>query len=374
MSFRHHTIALLLTLLAGCQPDAPATYPERLSDWGLLTVTGNPERKRLRLAGDVLPYNLSTPLFSDYAHKLRTVRLPDGEPATYRPDTVFDFPEGTVLSKTFYYPRGEDGVLQLSTTPGTAFRQGVLDLSDVELIETRLLVREQDGWTALPYVWDPDQSEATLRRQGDIRRLRGRDADGVMHDFVYLVPNRNECGGCHITDERSGYIKPIGPAARHLNRSFGHYRNGPAPQLQTWAEQGLLDGLPQNHDSIPALPVWDPEAKDRVNARARAWLDINCAHCHQPGGPADNSGLFLGSSEQDMVRLGRCKPPVAAGRGTGGHRFSLQPGAPAQSILYHRIASTEPDIMMPELGRSLVQQEALSLIASWIEDLPGSCQ
>ncbi|MGM0632240.1 MAG: SO2930 family diheme c-type cytochrome [Pseudomonadota bacterium] len=371
MHLRYCTGAVLLALLAGCQPDTP---PEKLSEWNLLAVTGSAGQKQLRLADDVLPYELATPLFSDYARKLRTVRLPAGRSASYRPEEPFRFPEGTVLSKTFYYPIDEDGVLQLTATSGTELRDGGLDLSAVELIETRLLVRERDGWTALPYVWNPDQSEATLRRQGDIRRLSGRDDDGTEHEFAYLVPNRNECGGCHITEESTGRIEPIGPAARHLNRRFDHYRTGPAPQLRTWAERGLLEGLPEDHDAIPALPVWDAAATDRTEARARAWLDINCAHCHQPGGPADNSGLFLGSFEQDRVRLGHCKPPVAAGRGTGGHRFSLQPGAPRQSILYHRMASTEPDVMMPELGRSLVQQEALTLIGRWIEELPGSCQ
>ena len=56
-----------------------------------------------------------------------------------------------------------------------------------------------------------------------------------------------------------------------------------------------------------------------LDDRARAYLDINCSHCHNPNGPADTSGLNL---EPDALAaaLGVCKPPIAAGGGTGGSR------------------------------------------------------
>ncbi|MEX1197898.1 MAG: SO2930 family diheme c-type cytochrome [Pseudohongiellaceae bacterium] len=370
---RRLTGLILVTALTACGPNEPDDYPEQLSEWELMEISDGPDGSRqLVLAGDVVPYELATPLFSDYAQKLRTIRFPEDAPARYREDEPLAFPPGTVISKTFYYPRHADGSLQLTASTAAGVGDHSLDLSDTALIETRLLVRESDGWTALPYVWNAEQNEATLRIQGDIRPLAGMDETGQTHAFHYLVPNRNECGSCHITDERSGKLRLIGPTARQLNAVFEH-RNGASTQLQHWAEQGWLTGLPDDPDSIPSVPVWGPSATDRTEERARAWLDINCGHCHRPDGPADNSGLFLHAAETSMARLGRCKPPVAAGRGTGGNRFSLQPGAPEQSILYHRIASTEPDVMMPELGRSLVQQEALTLISRWIAELPGAC-
>jgi hypothetical protein len=54
----------------------------------------------------VLPYDLNTPLFTDYAHKLRTVWMPKGQSAVYNAENTFDFPVGTIISKTFYYPKG----------------------------------------------------------------------------------------------------------------------------------------------------------------------------------------------------------------------------------------------------------------------------
>jgi hypothetical protein len=46
--------------------------------------------------------------------------------------------------------------------------------------------------------------------------------------------------------------------------------------------------------------------------------------------------------------------------------YDVVAGHPEQSILVHRMESTEPKILMPELGRSLVHKEGLELIREWI--------
>lgn len=107
--------------------------------------------------------------------------------------------------------------------------------------------------------------------------------------------------------------------------------------------------------------------------RARAWLEINCASCHNPRGPARTSGLFLEYDQLEPTALGVCKPPVAAGRGSGGRAYGIVPGDPDASILTFRIESTELDIKMPELGRNLVDAEGVALIRAWIAAMPGAC-
>jgi hypothetical protein len=37
------------------------------------------------------------------------------------------------------------------------------------------------------------------------------------------------------------------------------------------------------------------------------------------------------------------------------------------------MASTGADIMMPELGRSTVDEEGVALIAAWIDAMAGGC-
>ena len=111
----------------------------------------------------------------------------------------------------------------------------------------------------------------------------------------------------------------------------------------------------------PRLAVWDDPKSGTLDARARAWLEINCAHCHSPEGPARNSGLDLLASQRNPTRFGINKPPVAAGIGSGGLAFDIVPGQPDKSILVYRIASTHPGIMMPELGKRLVHEEGVAL-------------
>ena len=48
---------------------------------------------------------------------------------------------------------------------------------------------------------------------------------------------------------------------------------------------------------------------------------------------------------------------------------AIAPGAPDQSFLLYRLASDDPGIMMPELGRGLVHEEGVALIREWIASL-----
>ncbi len=115
----------------------------------------------------------------------------------------------------------------------------------------------------------------------------------------------------------------------------------------------------------PRLPDWK-DAGESLERRARAYLDVNCGHCHKPDGPASNSGLFLTWETPAGPHIGIGKGPVAAGRGSGGRMVSIDPGHPERSILYYRMESTEPGVMMPELGRTLPDDAALALVRDWI--------
>jgi uncharacterized repeat protein (TIGR03806 family) len=185
---------------------------------------------------------------------------------------------------------------------------------------------------------------------------------------VYLVPNTDQCAGCHVEVEgREQRLRPLGPTARQLNVDFVH-ADGRENQLVRWARHGLLKDGP----APDAAPRWTLEHAG-VAGRARAYLDVQCAHCHSPRGPAASSGLYLEYAEASPERLGVCKTPVAAGRGSGGLRYDIVPGRPEESILFHRMASREPDVMMPELGRSLRDDAGLELVRLFIASLPGAC-
>ncbi|WP_249040888.1 SO2930 family diheme c-type cytochrome [Marilutibacter maris] len=388
--WRAAALALLMVALVACKPvSGPVRFhaegqPATLAEWNLFVR----EDGVMAPSAGVVPYDLNTPLFSDYAHKLRTVWMPEGKAAVYDGEATFDFPVGTIISKTFYYPRvaGEaadsDAVLRSQGGEG-ALAGGRLQLDKVRLIETRLLVRREAGWVALPYVWNREQTEARLMRSGELVPLtlvEGDDGAGgresaMRESALYQVPDQNQCAGCHGTEIRSRALEPIGPKARHLNRDFDYVDTDDSPvrenQLRHWRAQGYLRDLPAD-GAMPRVADWR-DGTQTVEARARAYLDINCAHCHSPGGPGNTSGLWLGSAVDQPLRLGRCKLPIAAGHGTGDRRFGIVPGHPERSILSYRMISTDPGVMMPELGRSVVHREGVALIEAWIAAQTGEC-
>lgn len=336
-----HVFALLILALSACSAPAGvrdsiilgAEPAPRLSDYGFFTSS----RAGAPPSDGVLAYDLVNALFSDYAGKHRLVYVPKGRQAAYNPDKVFDFPVGSVLIKTFAFaPDMRD--------PG----------KDERWIETRLLIRKADGWVAYPYIWNDAQTEAVYSPVGGARPIQTISPAGEPLSIAYAIPNRNQCKECH---QQGKAFTPIGPSARNLNHP------GPAGvnQLADWVARGLLDRAPAD---APAAP--DAFAPGPLDARARAWLDINCAHCHKAGGGASNSGLFLAWQESDPTGWGVHKRPVAAGRGAGNNDFVIEPGHPDKSILVHRISSSETGVAMPELGRSVIDQKGLALIREWI--------
>jgi uncharacterized repeat protein (TIGR03806 family) len=335
--------------------DASA-YPEKLSAWGLLQVDGD----QLQVSTDNHVYDLNTALFTDYALKLRTVYMPAGSSASFQVQASFDLPNGSIIAKTFFYHTNAQKAVRLNAdwdgNPAS------LDMNSVKLIETRLLVKQADGWHALPYIWRGD--DAYLAITGDMFELPTSAGD----DLIYVVPTRNQCASCHAENHTTGDLVPIGMKARHLHRQDPV--NG-ANQLTAWHARGQLQGLPPLQ-TITANARMDDTQADLTH-RARSYLDINCGHCHNPAGAADTSGLLLDVQTQEPGALGVCKPPIAAGRGSGGFLYSIVPGTADNSILTFRMSTTNPATMMPELGRSLVHREGLNLVSEWIDAMPGAC-
>ncbi|NJS13899.1 MAG: hypothetical protein HC788_03830 [Sphingopyxis sp.] len=294
------------------------TMPTKLSAFGLFH--SNDPSRPLSSFG----YDLRTPLFSDYTDKRRFVSLPPGKQAVVGADGVVHFPVGTVLVKSF----------------------GWADVNGGRPVETRLLIHRKAGWLALPYVWDADGKDATLKVAGARVAVSFRPPNGQAQSISYAVPNKNQCKECHSLN---GALVPIGPKARNL----------------------VLDGGAARHFANPAalkpiMPRWDDAKSGTLEGRARAYLDVNCAHCHNPAGSASNSGLFLGWDVTDPKPLGIGKRPVAAGRGSGGRDFAIASGNPDASIMIYRLESTEPGVAMPEVGRSTVHREGADLLRQWI--------
>jgi uncharacterized repeat protein (TIGR03806 family) len=344
---------LLLVLAAcggskdDCRPRVPTdgTVPGTLAEWcQVALVNGDVARKQ-----DVVPFDLTTPLFSDGAIKRRTVRLPPGAAAGYGDTEVFDFPDGTVFTKSF------------------GFRSDARDTSlPIRWIETRVEWKAAGTWNFMAYRWNDTQTEAVAEPGGEVVSFSYVDADGASQSAHYLVPSQQQCALCH---SQTGPLAPIGPKARFLNADYA-YPEGTENQLSHWSRLGILSGAP-DPASAPKLPnASDPNA-GTVEQRARTYLEANCAFCHSPAGTASGTGLLLLASVTDPLRFGVCKRPVAAGAGAGGRPYDIVPGDPDQSIIPYRMAATTPSVAMPQIGRSIVDTHGLQLVTDWITSLGG---
>jgi uncharacterized repeat protein (TIGR03806 family) len=346
----------------GCQNKSNISAPTALkvkAEMSLLNHVLTDEKKFLSEYGffkgpiaelipnsDVYPYDINNPLFSDYALKKRFVFLPSGNKMKIEDSGEVTFEVGSILIKNFYYPADYND-----------------EETKVRNIETRLLIKGEEGWKPLNYIWNKDQTDAELNFIGDKQTVQFTDANYTTRSFSYQIPNLNECKNCHIKGKD---ITPIGPTIAQLNKKYS-FSEEHLNQLETFQNWSLID-LPIHPFKLSKLPVWN-DTKATLEDRAKAYLDANCAHCHNSKGSAKNSGLFLTFDENDLRKRGILKPPVAAGKGSGDLEFSILPGHPEASILVYRMKSIDPAIQMPEIGRTLVHQEGVALLEDYIRTL-----
>lgn len=375
--------------------EALAYNCNKLSEYNLFA---NPTDPRSGANEGGLLFDLTTPLFSDYSKKYRIVFLPPGTPAAWKegsrtePNATLDLPVGTVIAKTFSFPHKTSGE---------------------EIIETRLLIHRNstDGgthWEGLPYIWEKDaqgnRTDAKLALGGGKVPVSWDYDDpdpAVVKTYTgsteYTIPHVNQCGTCHANDDYVPGKAPIGLKVRLMNRPMD-YGSGPENQLQHWISAGMLSGAPTltvngSHVATNVLraprfnvpndsyniPSTETARLDQLSAaekdkeyRARAWLETNCAHCHNQKGIAQSTGLFLDMFRTININYGICKSPTTAGSSSGGNQYDIVPGSAATSIASFRVHQANPSTQMPPLARSVVHAEGVTVFDDWINTVVNS--
>ena len=354
----------------GGNGDDKFSAPQFLSEWGLFENI--PEQIPVQ---GIIPYEVTSPLFSDYATKFRFVRIPEGEQIQYSNIERWQNPLGALYVKTFAYP------------------VDVRDPeSEIQLIETRIIAFNQekdvvDMWT---YVYPEDSNEdAELVVWGPTIDVDFINSQGNPVSLNYKVPSTADCRSCHGTGERQ---RTLGPSSGMLNRDH-NYGSDLSPnimnQINYMENLGLFSPKPPPADSgerttyvtNPADPAPTPDEEDfqQLHDRVRSYFNSNCSHCHAPDGEASNKGLFLNWENMDLTNLtiqdlftwGVCKSATSAGNGTTctqGH--DIVPGNTDESLLLCRLNSVTSGERMPPLGRTVVHEEAVTLIQQWITRMP----
>lgn len=338
-------LALLVPALAllrpgGDRPFGPDRRPEARPYLGLPLDESTPPPATLSAAGvftdtraltpisDLIPYDLIVPFWSDGAEKTRWIAVPRGRIRS-APAGEWSFPEGTVFVKHFAL-----GVTRL---------------------ETRILLRGPNGAVrGFSYRWRADASDADLIREGRVETLR-RPINGLTR---WAFPGPTDCRQCHTP--ASGGILGVKP--RQIDREMRYPSGIVDDQLRTWSHLGLIDPPPKGGARLA-------RADDRtapLEARARSYLDANCAHCHRPGGAAaDFDARFV----TPLAEQGLIGAPARINLGIDSAK-QVAPNDPWRSMVLARLATLEPT-KMPPLAHERLDPEGLALLREWIASLPG---
>lgn len=264
---------------------------------------------------------LSSVLFTDYAHKQRLVKVPNGTQMTRLNDGSIDFPNGTILTKTFFYYNDER-----DTSLGK------------KLIETRLLIKENNTWNSATYIWNQNQTDAILKLDGLDTTISWINHNGNNLSTVYHIPTENECMTCHQSNSK---MTPLGPTLINLNRNVD--RNGSIlNQLTHLQNVGMLNSFPASQ--ISQMVNYN-DLNSTLEERGRAYLAMNCAHCHNP-----NSWERSAEREFDF----RYETPL----NEAGILFEEE-----------KIKRALHEREMPLIGTTMLDEEGVSLIVEYLDNL-----
>ena len=231
------------------------------------------------------------------------------------------------------------------------------------LIETRLMIHTPDGWKGAAYVWNDDYSDARLKKVGAVVPIEWIHFDGSRRETTYFVPNMNDCRMCH---QATGTMGPIGLKARQLNRSI-ESPSGAINQLAHWSEKNILKGLPEV-ERISGMAAWSDDSQS-LDDRAAAYLDINCAHCHNLNGLARSSTVILSFLDSDAFYNGKAPAKAEIDFRARGRYTAVSPGVPDHSQLLNRMRSLSFTGRMPRIGRTVPHDEGIALMREWILSL-----
>lgn len=293
----------------------------------------------------VLPYKPISTLFTDYALKKRFIWMPEGAQANFTESyELLDMPVGTILIKSFYY----DNVLPAGAT---------------RIIETRLIYHTEAGWDFAEYIWNDDQTEASLNMDGEFTEVTWLQ-EGEERTINYRIPSRAECFTCHKTQLDP---IPIGLKPQHINSDYS-YADGSTNQLRKLIEMGYLaDNVPAD---IETVIDWRDTAQP-IDLRMRSYVDINCAHCHSDDRHCDYRPVRFAFNETgDNTNLGVCVDPETP---LPPNTKIVVPGDIDTSVLYFRVNSEAEEYRMPLLGRTIRDEKAVAMIEEWINSLTETC-
>jgi putative heme-binding domain-containing protein len=311
----------------------------------------------------VVPFSVNAEQWADFAAAERFLALP-GTSTAKMYDSAVSIPGG-FFSGTVFFPK--DGVLARTISIEMERDRP----QSLRRLETQLLHFDGTVWHGYSYAWNEEQTDATLvPAAGSDRALTVIDgeAPGGKRKQTWHYPSRAECMTCH--NPWSGQTLAFTLPQLDRDHDYGTLRDN---QVRALKHAGLIELLhnPEDEDSdrfrMPR-PLTDPYAiAAKLDARARSYLHVNCAHCHRFGAGGSVDLELKYDTPLDRMKVLEVRP--VQGTFEMPNAQILAPGDPYRSVLYYRMSKLGRG-RMPHVGSELVDQRGTRLIRDWIRQLP----
>ena len=318
-------------------------FPTKLSETGLFT-----DVKLHRFAAGVVPYAPAAPFWSDGAIKIRAIGVPGTESVDTKSER-WEAPDGSVTIKSF----------QLEMQSG--------EPASRKYIETRIMVRQQKEWTGYTYLWNDEQTDATLVDKNGLDkpyRVIDKSNPRGFRDQVWHYPSRTECMVCH--SRAANFVLGFSPLQLDSDFNYGEGRTD--NQLRALYHIGLLKNEKGYERRKPDAPhLVDPNDKQQpLVARARSYFYTNCASCHVDAGGGNSLMNMDFKAKGHELRMIGVKPIHVFPEKVDARL--IDPGHPENSVVYLRV-NRRGNGQMPPLGSNVVDQKSVELLKEWIEKL-----
>lgn len=331
----------LYALARSAKESANEKFPRRLTDTGLFASVADHA-----VAPGVIPYSVNAPQWCDNATKQRYVALPEM--------SQMKFVEGNSTSPWAM----DDGAVVLETL---SLEMEVGNADSRKRIETRMIVKQEDHWLGYSYLWNDEQTDATLvDAPGQDLTLSINDASAAngKRQQTWRVPSRNECMVCH--SRAAGFV--LGLNTPQLNKEHD-YAGVIDNQLRAMSHAGLFkDAIKKKPSEYDALP--DPYGvSGDLAKKARAYLHVNCSVCHVADGGGNAKMEMKYYQELTKTKLIDVRPIHGKFGLADGHIISS--GDPYSSVLLFRL-SKHGRGRMPHVGAKMTDDRGLALMHDWI--------
>ena len=302
----------------------------------------------LDISKELYPFKPQYPLWTDGARKNRYAYVPSGKQIDSSNMDDWQFPQGTIFWKEFSFKNKK--------------------------VETRVIALTAKGWLYGSYLWNKEQTCATLVHKDGARDVAPIGFYKQGKELNHHVPSKLQCKACHDLERNMilGFDALQLSDDKDPNAVKWFSDHGPDLSISKLVQNNLLSHPPAKPERI--------HARSDIERSALGYLHGNCGSCHRPTGAAQHTKLFL---RHEMASKSKIEPTIKTAVHqktfnytlpglTKEETYRLVPGSPALSALWFRLSSRDIRHQMPKIGSQVIDSQGSDLIFDWILNIQDS--